>query len=633
MSKQNLLVNIALLTTPFILSINAFANSTIVINELMAVNTETVTDSYGEYDDWIELYNTTNIDLNISGYYLSDSKSSPLKWQFPSGTIIEAGSFLIVWADNQPAQAEGLHAAFKLSGSGETVLLSDIEGNIIDQVKYDENISNIAFARYPDGSDNFQWQNATHDYTNTRAEEKKPADTVSCAVVINELMPANKTAATDAMGEYDDWIELYNTSNSDFDLSTYYLTNDAGNLVKWPFPANTIISAKSYLIIWMDDDETQAGLHANFKLPQEGAYVSLVNENREIAGHVEYSEFFADAAYARTPNGQGGFIWKKASAEQSNDNLDIFPLPAEINTGLSINELLVSNTSGVTDPDGEYEDWIEIYNNTEAEIDLSLYYLTDNFYNTQKWQFPANTTILPNGYITVWADENGSESGLHANFKLSAEGETIYLYNTSEQIADKASYTKTDTVDLAYARIPNGNGPFVWQMPTFGNNNETSGTATQTFYLTAGWNLLGFNIALHNNASSNISSKLGLSTIKNDDSYYNTQAETFLNGLQYVSPGDGYLAYTENSTAVTIAGYYPATYAKAEFKAGWNLGSLACTKDILVTKLPESISIVKSMDQLYDKTSGGELQILEAGKSYYFFATEAVSFKWDELIE
>ncbi|MCZ6676387.1 MAG: CotH kinase family protein, partial [Candidatus Poribacteria bacterium] len=91
-----------------------------------------------------------------------------------------------------------------------------------------------------------------------------------------------------------------------------------------------------------------------------------------------------------------------------------------------INELMANNAESFTDPQGDHDDWIELYNKSTATVDLSGMYLSDNQGNPRKWQFPENTEIAPGGYLIVWADEDGEDQpGLHANFKLSKNGETV----------------------------------------------------------------------------------------------------------------------------------------------------------------------------------------------------------------
>ena len=60
-----------------------------------------------KYEDWIELYNTTNGDINLSGIYLTDNPDNPTKWEFPAGTVIKASSYLTVWADEDGKNNRG----------------------------------------------------------------------------------------------------------------------------------------------------------------------------------------------------------------------------------------------------------------------------------------------------------------------------------------------------------------------------------------------------------------------------------------------------------------------------------------------------------------------------------------------
>jgi len=132
----------------------------VVINELMAINTVTVSDPNNQFEDWIELYNNTNTYISLKGAYLSDSYTNPYKWLFPDNTFIEPYGYLLIWADNDTTQ-QGLHANFKLSGAGEQVILSYNSGYIIDDISFSEQISDISFGRYPNGTGSFTYLTPT----------------------------------------------------------------------------------------------------------------------------------------------------------------------------------------------------------------------------------------------------------------------------------------------------------------------------------------------------------------------------------------------------------------------------------------------------------------------------------------
>jgi len=137
------------------------------------------------------------------------------------------------------------------------------------------------------------------------------------------------------------------------------------------------------------------------------------------------------------------------------------------------NEFVASNDSisNIFDQDGEADDWIELFNNTDLDVDLTDFFLSDNYGNPLKWAFPAGANIEANGYLIVWADENGMEEGLHANFKLAKAGESIMLVHSDGTFIDSLSYGPQET-NIPSARIPNGTGDFQSHYPTFNRNNE-----------------------------------------------------------------------------------------------------------------------------------------------------------------
>ena len=138
--------------------VNAFVSAgDIVINELMASNTKTAADPNNQFDDWIELYNKSTAAVDISGWFISDDPLKLTKWKLPKNTSMPANSYLIVWADEDSSQntATSLHANFKLSGSGEAVLLSKSDTTLVDNITFGAQKADISFARRPNGTGNF----------------------------------------------------------------------------------------------------------------------------------------------------------------------------------------------------------------------------------------------------------------------------------------------------------------------------------------------------------------------------------------------------------------------------------------------------------------------------------------------
>ena len=121
---------------------------------------------------------------------------------------------------------------------------------------------------------------------------------------------------------------------------------------------------------------------------------------------------------------------------------------------LSINEFMASNSSTIFDPDfTDYADWIEIYNAESAPVNIKNYFITDDLTNKQKYRITTDLIIPSNGYALLWADDRNS--GNHANFKLSASGESIGLFNPSSTLIDAITFSEQQT-DISEGRFPDG---------------------------------------------------------------------------------------------------------------------------------------------------------------------------------
>ena len=128
------------------------------INEWMAANTVTLVNpgNKNKYDDWFELYNPTTNEMNLAGYYLTDTLTNQFQFLIPSGYVVPPLGFLLVWADNH-SQANStndpdLHVNFQLSKSGEAIAMFAPDGTLIDGVVFGPQADDVSEGRYPDGS-------------------------------------------------------------------------------------------------------------------------------------------------------------------------------------------------------------------------------------------------------------------------------------------------------------------------------------------------------------------------------------------------------------------------------------------------------------------------------------------------
>ena len=144
---------------------------------------------------------------------------------------------------------------------------------------------------------------------------------------------------------------------------------------------------------------------------------------------------------------------------------------------LLINELMASNATTVPDPQGQYDDWIELYNAGGQAINVGGMYLTDDPETPAKWRFPTDratvTTVPAGGYLLIWADgDDAGRTGLHASFRLNAGGDTVVLIDTDGQtVIDTVQFDK-QTADISYGRDPAATDQWrLLGLPTPGTQN------------------------------------------------------------------------------------------------------------------------------------------------------------------
>lgn len=131
---------------------------------------------------------------------------------------------------------------------------------------------------------------------------------------------------------------------------------------------------------------------------------------------------------------------------------------ATTDVAVFINEVMSSNATVLKDETGAYPDWVEIWNGTGADLDLSGWFLTDDDSWTDKWAFPPGTTVAANGYLVVYCDGDVLDGPLHTSFKLKADGEYLGIYSPLDEgnaLADETDYPLS-AIDVSWARQPDG---------------------------------------------------------------------------------------------------------------------------------------------------------------------------------
>lgn len=243
---------------------------TLVINEFLATNTTVNTDEFGEYGDWVELFNTGAGPVDLGGLWLGRSGAPQ---RFPTGspavTTVEPGGHILVWLDEQPGQGP-LHLDDELSAGGGSVVLYAANGTTeVDRRDYGAQTANVSEGRLTDGSP--AW---TSFPVPTPAASNGQA--VLPTLLINEILASNGAGIQDDAGEFEDWVELWNSGAAPVDLGGLWLSDGGG---AWQIPAGfpevTTVPAGGFLVLWFDEDTEQGPLHVDAKLSAGGESVVL----------------------------------------------------------------------------------------------------------------------------------------------------------------------------------------------------------------------------------------------------------------------------------------------------------------------------------------------------------------------
>jgi len=128
-------------------------------------------------------------------------------------------------------------------------------------------------------------------------------------------------------------------------------------------------------------------------------------------------------------------------------------LPSQPAGDLVINELLTDNAAGLPDPNGELDDWVELYNRGSEPIELEGYYLSDAADDPMAYALPV-VTLAPGGYYLVWCDNDPEQGPDHADFRLSKDGEAVFL-STSAATVDNVEFGP-QTTDVSWGRVTDG---------------------------------------------------------------------------------------------------------------------------------------------------------------------------------
>ncbi len=386
----------------------------LIINEVMLINNNTIMDKYGKYNDYIELYNGNDYDVNLYGYYLTDSMKETRKWTFPDVTI-KAKDYMIIFASGKDNTQDELHTNFKLDSEGETIALSNSSAKVISKVHVKESLKDTSYGY--NGKKYVYYYNGTPGKENIGDYSEDPIYEVKSdyKLAISEYMTDNLSYKLSYDKKYYSLIELHNIDNKDINLAGFYLSDKEDQLTKYVFP-NVTIKKDEYLVIYASGKNVYENneIHTNFKLNNNDGILILSSPNKALINKVNLEKLDTNSSMGLYKDKWQVYYSPSFGEENTKDYGK-----REITKDIIINEVSIYPKEA-----------IELYNTSDADIKLDGYTIGDK--SDIKYKLNGKT-ISKHGYLVLYKNTLG--------FSINNTNEIIYLVNNG-QIVDTFSVNK-----------------------------------------------------------------------------------------------------------------------------------------------------------------------------------------------
>ena len=493
-----------LLPLVFLLGFASLAEASVVISEVLAdppsgaagdANQDGQRDTYE--DEFIELYNAGSASVDISGWRLGDSSPSDTYFQFPANTVIESGSYVVLFGGGNPSgftvpvyTDDGKIGGNGLTNGGEKIRLIDDNDTEVSVISHDDWPSKQSLVRNPPDGDAL----VPHKTASTVKALFSPGHThiipkPSYPLFISEVLAdppsglagdANQDGQRDTYG--DEFIELYNAGSNPISLADWKLGDSRPPKDHFQFPPDAVIEPGSYIVlfgggnpsgftvpVYTDDGKIGNGLTGR------GEVVRLIDKNGHEIDSVAHTPWPSKQSLVRhPPDGDAWVPHKTASTVKalfSPGHTHIIPKPSY---PLFISEVLADPPSGLAGDanrdgqrDGYEDDFIELYNAGSEPISLAGWRLGDSAALKNFFQFPADAVIAPHSYIVLFGGGNPAgftvpvyiDDGKIGN-GLTSSGEVVRLIDKNGHEIDVVSHEDWPK-DQSIVRTPPDGGPFV----------------------------------------------------------------------------------------------------------------------------------------------------------------------------
>jgi len=280
-------------------TVNSALGGQVQINEVLADN-QTVLANGGTHPDVIELYNSGNAALDLSGWGISDNPTSLRKFVFASGTTIGAGQYLLLFADSSSV-APGIHLGFSLSADGEGVYLSNTPAagsTLVDSVTFGTQLTDFSIGRLADG---VTWglTQPTLGAANVKAFVGDPTK-----LKLNEWQAAGVAPFAA------DFVELYNPDPLPVDLTGLTITDRA---VGWPtkhaFVPLSFVPGSGFLKLTADGDTASGANHLSFKIDHDRGELAIFDSHQSLIDFVFYGPQSTGVSEGLSPDGSSNYTF------------------------------------------------------------------------------------------------------------------------------------------------------------------------------------------------------------------------------------------------------------------------------------------------------------------------------------
>ena len=392
--------------------------SGIVISEAVTSNKDSLLVEDIGSPDWIELYNPTENEVSLKGYmvYRADKKEDALR--FDDVSLPSHGRLVVLCTEFLGDETGGnIISGFRLPKSGTTVILKNEQGRTIDQMKVPALETDISYVRTASGykyclapTPGREDQGLLFDSYDEIKRLKAPE-----GLVINE---ASKT-----------FLEIYNSSDKPVQMAYFTVSDNKSRLGRWRFPSMELESGE-YYVIYFGSDGIE-GPEFSISSYESDIFLSF---NGEIKESVNVAGLLKNMSVGLNDKGEKVFFADITPGEQNSSIYSNSTSITDVETmSIRINEVMDDNDNSLIDEFGDRPSWVEIYNDSDEDVDMEGLFLSDKPDDPFKFRLKEGT-LPAHGYKVIYL--SGKDVGDHASFKL-GKGETLYLtdYRTLERQA------------------------------------------------------------------------------------------------------------------------------------------------------------------------------------------------------